>query len=368
MWILFVALGIIIPLSLIVGVVYFVIRMVKGGSDMAKSLNSKEVGIEIGMFMSLLFSIISVVEIIFAAIDKKFVDVLSQTNYGLVNTMNDDVRMAVSIAAIAFPIYLALAWTRASHLKKNAERRQVEALKYSQYAVMLIAALFIVGTLMFVLYNWLGGSNSTGEMLKALTVIVMSLVLGSYNYFLSKRTYTENNTISIVSTIASLVVVFGLIAYSVSVIGSPAQVRKIRFDEKRIENLSNIQSQVLYFWQRTKALPVNISELNSGDVGGSFILPTDPVTKAAYEYKVLENSKTFKFEICATFETERNFDENGNNLTAGSLYKTDRYYDLANSYYSSYDVSPFWNHGEGKSCFTRTIDPARYTDPMYPKY
>lgn len=392
---LYIGLGVMIPMIIIGAVVYMIVRMVRGG-DNANSLKAKEVGIELGMFVALFFSIVSVVQIIFSAIDKKFPDVLTAVSYNGVGILNDDMRLAVSIAAIAFPIYLGLAWMRANYLKANASRREVSALKYSQYAVMTLSGLFIVGTLMYVLYNYLGGSSSTAGALKALTVIVLSLVLGAYNYFLSERKYTNSNTSSIVATIVSLVVVFGIMAYSISIIGSPATIRKIRFDEKRIEGLTNIQSQVLNYWQRTKTLPGDIAQLNSGDVSGyNFIAPTDPVDKTPFAYRVIENSKIVKsygqncknyypskftssvgvsceipspakFEICATFEAERNYDENGNNLTdqkVTSIYQTEKSYDLMNSYYNSYDVSPFWNHGLGLTCFTRTIDPIKY--PVY---
>lgn len=393
---LYVGLGVMIPVLIIGGVVYMIVRMAKGGADSANSLKAKEVGIELGMFMALFFSIVAVVQIIFSAIDKKFPDVLTAVSYNGVGILNDDMRLAVSIAAIAFPIYLGLAWMRANYLKTNVSRREVSALKYSQYAVMTLSGLFIVGTLMYVLYNYLGGSSSMAGALKALTVVILSLVLGAYNYFLSERKYTNSNSSSIVATVVSLVVVFGIMAYSISIIGSPATIRKIRFDEKRIESLTNIQNQVSNYWQRTKTLPTDLSQLNSGDVSGyNFIAPTDPVDKTPFAYRVIENSKIVKsfgqdcknyypnkfttsvgvsceipskakFEICATFEADRNYDENGNNLTdqkVTSIYQTEKSYDLMNSYYNSYDVSPFWNHGTGLTCFIRTIDATKY--PIY---
>ena len=76
MFILFGFLGALIPILLIIGLVYFIIRISRGEDK--NSLTVKEVSVDTGIFLSLITSIVSLLSIIFSAIDKKFVDVLKQ--------------------------------------------------------------------------------------------------------------------------------------------------------------------------------------------------------------------------------------------------------------------------------------------------
>lgn len=134
--------------------------------------------------------------------------------------------------------------------------------------------------------------------------------------------------------------VCGIIAVAVAasffIIGTPGGERLKRFDERRVNELLTIQSEILNFWIKKARLPETLGELES-DLG-YFIVPTDPQTKSPYEYKILGQ---YQFELCANFATE-----------GGST----------NDYYTSV-ISNFeskWNHGIGWTCFTRTIDPELY--------
>jgi|SRR3989344_1283104 len=135
-------------------------------------------------------------------------------------------------------------------------------------------------------------------------------------------------------------IVIGAVAVAIVasffVIGTPNEERLRRFDDKRVSDLYSIQSETLNFWIKKERLPQTPSELES-DLG-YFTVPTDPQTKAPYEYRVLGQ---YQFELCASFVTE------------GA--STSDYYTPA-----LYGFESKWNHGIGRTCFTRTIDPELY--------
>lgn len=135
-------------------------------------------------------------------------------------------------------------------------------------------------------------------------------------------------------------VVIGVVAVAVVasffIIGTPGDERLRRFDDKRVSDLSSIQSETLNFWIKKERLPQTLSELES-DLS-YFTVPVDPQTKAPYEYKVLSQ---YQFELCASFITE--------NTSTQDNYPT-----------SPYGFESKWNHGAGRTCFTRTIDPELY--------
>lgn len=395
-----------VPVAILAGVVYFIVKMVSKSETESKMLTPKEFGFELGIFVSLFTSIVALVNIVFAAIDKKFPDILAVDNYyGYTGAMSEDIRIAVAVIVVAFPVYLFLVWMRARYLRANVNRAILPAMKYQNYITIFFSIVFIIGTLITVVYSYIGGEISSANGLKALLVFVLSIALFVYYYVSLKRDYSKSSSLSTVLIVISLALVFGAVFYSVSVLGSPAQVRKMRIDDKRLTDLSSIQQQILSYWQQKRVLPESTEAFSADGLGSGMIIPKDPVSKEAYAYKVIENSKTIKgkgqdcvtyypnkynhytangevvnydlskiscdmpsnavFEICANFETSRMYDENGTDQSANVAFdyaspKYASYTSEAMYYGGSYDKSPVWNHPATTTCFKRTIEPTKY--------
>jgi hypothetical protein len=410
MYILFGFLGFLVPLTILIGIVYFIVRVSRNGDD-KESLTVKEVAVDSGLFLSLITSIVALVSIIFSAIDKKFVDVLKMNSYDYAGSLNEDVRIAVSVILVAFPIYLGLAYYKAKHLKENADRRTIKSTRYVNYLTLAVAAIFILGSIVTTIYQYLGGDLGAAFAYKLLTTLIIAIVLGAYNYYALRRNYDHKSSIPNILAILSLVAVIASVVYSIKILGSPSEVRRAKFDEKRLTDLSGIQNEVLAFWQKNKTLPTDMSAVQGDGFNYAFIIPVDPRTKEAYTYKVIENSKMVRvtgkdcaafypnkfnyndgpkdsydvsklscemptkatFEVCGNFETVRAYDANGvdqssfgwdtsNSLGVKGLdYASSRYYDPI--YYDSYTKNANWNHDKGNTCFKRTIDPVKY--PQY---
>ena len=408
MYILFGFLGFIVPAVIVIGVIFFLVKISRGNKD-DNSLTMKEVFIDSGIFLSLITSIVALVSIIFSAIEKKFIDVLRSDSYGYGNTLNEDVRVAVSVIIVAYPIYLALAYYKAKHLKNNPSRAALPATKYVNYITLAVAALFIIGSLVTTIYQYLGGELGVAFFYKILTVVVISLSLAFYSYYSLKRNYSQKSLVPNIFAIVSLIAVIVSVVYSVKILGSPSEVRRAKFDEKRLQDLSNVQQEVLNYWTRLKVLPTNMAEVQGDGFNTSFVIPKDPRSKEAYTYKLIENSKMIKtigkdcatyypsrfnynnnssydvtklsceipskatFEICATFETVRAYDENGMDQSSVGWDSSNKYGvrgidSMAAKYsdtvyYDSYNKNPNWNHDKGNTCFKRTINALKY--PQY---
>jgi hypothetical protein len=410
MFILFGFLGFLIPFAILVGVIYFLVKVSRKEEDV-NSLRAKEVLVDTGIFISLTTSIVAIVSIVFSAIDKKFVDVLKSDSYGAFSSINEDVRVAVSIIAVIYPIYIALAYYRAKYLTNNKDRRDIPAMRNVNYITLGAAAVFIIGSVVTTIYQYLGGDLGVAFFYKIATVLAISLALGFYNYFSLKRNYENKTSVPNILAVLSLIAVVSAVVYSINILGSPAHVRKVKFDEKRLNDLSNIQQNILSYWQGKKVLPANMQDINNDGFNSGFFLPKDPRSKDPYMYKIIENSKLIKaygqdcatfypnkfnsmmntngyydisklsceipskaiFEICANFETVRAYDENGmdqsgqgwdaaNSFGVKSIDSMSaRYYEPM--YYDSYTKNPNWNHDKGETCFKRTIDPLKY--PSY---
>jgi hypothetical protein len=216
-----------VPIAILAGVVYFIVKMVSKSEAESKMLTPKEFGFELGIFVSLFTSIVALVNIVFAAIDKKFPDILAVDNYyGYTGAMSEDIRIAVAVIVVAFPVYLFLVWMRARYLRANVNRAILPAMKYQNYITIFFSIVFIIGTLITVVYSYIGGEISSANGLKALLVFVLSIALFVYYYVSLKRDYSKSSSLSTVLIVISLALVFGAVFYSVSVLGSPAQVKK----------------------------------------------------------------------------------------------------------------------------------------------
>lgn len=142
-------------------------------------------------------------------------------------------------------------------------------------------------------------------------------------------------TYAVIAVIAA-VVVAGFFA-----VGSPARERLRRFDEQKIQNLQTIQQEVSYYWQNKTKLPDKLTDLNDSLRG--FAVPKDPQSASDYEYAI-KGAETF--ELCAVFNLP--------SLASGSAFPPER---IVKTPTQAVITGPeYWEHGEGRTCFERTID------------
>lgn len=143
-----------------------------------------------------------------------------------------------------------------------------------------------------------------------------------------------------------ITVVAAMVVVGFFIVGSPKEERMRQFDERRVNNLSSLQYEVINYWQSKLKLPAKLDDLNS-DIKG-FTVYTDPETGAAYEYAI-KADKTF--ELCATFALPSDETMNAPGVVPVAPASAPIYKD-------GYRES--WKHTAGRACFTRTIDPDLY--------
>jgi len=100
------------------------------------------------------------------------------------------------------------------------------------------------------------------------------------------------------AVMVSIAVVASL-AGAAYVLGSPAQRRQIRLDDRRLEDLGDIASAVRRYVRKYHALPQDLAALQKQmEETSNSPLPTDPDTRAPYEYKALDVQS---YQLCAVF-------------------------------------------------------------------
>ncbi len=131
------------------------------------------------------------------------------------------------------------------------------------------------------------------------------------------------------------------VIYGMILVGSPAEQRQLQFDQRRTSDLQQIASAIQMYWEQQKKLPQGFDDLKQQQF--AYIQSVqDPETQMPYEYRVLPAfqgkvlSIPESYVLCAVFATDSSQVE--------AKTKT---------------LTPFsaeqWNHGKGRTCFTREV-------------
>lgn len=129
------------------------------------------------------------------------------------------------------------------------------------------------------------------------------------------------------------------------VVGSPREGRLQRFDERRVSDLQQLQSEILRYWQSKSRLPANLVDLKD-DIAG-FAPPVDPQTGVSYTYTIKGETS---FSLCATFAKP----------SINAIQTNQRAVPKAPYPVGYGDAGQTFEHGAGYTCFDRTIDKDLY--------
>lgn len=276
--------------------------------------------------------------LLFQYINIYFPDIVS--DYGYYNRFGyfDQIRSALASLIVFLPVYIWVSRFLERDIEANPEKRDLKIRKWLLYLTLFVAALTIIGDLIVLVRSFLEGELTTRFVLKVLSIL---FIAGSVFYYYLNELRDIRNVNYPRMRVFSWAMVIVLIIGGASgffVIGSPKTQRLIRLDQRRVNDLQMIQSQIVQYWQSKEKLPQNLDDLKN-DITGVTI-PVDPQTNKSYEYSVLEN---LKFRLCAEFNKDSVLDN----------YKVR--YPMPVSYPLSGNEN--WEHGVGKVCFDRTIDP-----------
>jgi len=249
-----------------------------------------------------------------------------------------NISFPVAALIVLLPVFLILSKLTYKSYDLNPEKKQLAIRKWLTYLTLFITGAVIVADLITVIFYFLDGRDFTiSFVLKAVSIFVV--ISGVFGYYINDLRETADVSKRKVWAVASSLFVVFAIILGFSVIGSPQKQRLIRFDQQKISDLQNIQSQIVSFWQTKKALPVSLDDLK--DSLSYFDIPIDPQTGEVYFYKITSGNS---FEICANFNLKSSAQ-----LDSGIARPVKINQENEN-----------WTHESGTACFSRVVDPDRY--------
>lgn len=290
--------------------------------------------LQLGAFGALYACVASILILLFRVINSAFPPINAGYSYYF---NSEAISFQVATLIVFFPVYLIISSVIQKIFLNDPTRRESRIRRGLIYLTLFIAGFAMAGDLVTVIYSFLDGQDMTaGFILKALAVLVV--FSGVFYYYLqdvrSKLTTSTRNILRI----GSIVLIIGSIAWGFAVMGSPRTQRLQKYDQTRLSDLQNIQSQVTSHWQSKGMLPENIAAMQNSL--SYYSLPKDPQTGKDYEYR---KTGLNTFELCSTFSAE----QPANSMAAYPYGKP----------------QDNWTYNKGRTCFSRSIDLQLY--PIY---
>ena len=253
-------------------------------------------------------------------INIKFPDLLNQYHfYGY-----DQLRWPMAVLIVVFPVFVLLARMTTKAIAADPSKKDSRIYRWLIYLTLFISAVTAIIDLITLLYNFLGGEITTRFALKVLVVLIVAMGIFGYYLWHLRSDVSQTGKKRHGLLWSSIAIVIGSIVLGFFIVGSPATARAQRFDQQRVNDLQQIEYQVINYWQNNKKLPSSVSD-------------------ARYEYRILGE---LQYDLCAEFETVSSSKDSkvqmGRPSYAGDPYQQN------------------WDHGIGRVCFTRTINPELY--------
>ncbi|MBI5654661.1 hypothetical protein HZC53_03355 [Candidatus Uhrbacteria bacterium] len=151
-------------------------------------LSAREAFMYLLMFLTLYISAFSFGTILFQTINIYLPDTLLNMYSYYYDGARQTIRWSTAALIIAYPLFLWISYVLNKAISKDAAKRASKIRKWLTYITLFIAAGVIIGDLIGLVYNFLGGELTLRFILKVLTVGVISgSIFGYYLWDLRKE-------------------------------------------------------------------------------------------------------------------------------------------------------------------------------------
>jgi hypothetical protein len=296
-----------------------------------------------GAMVALYWSVVAFVGLLFDYINYALP---SATSYVPVDPYQSGISYEMASLIILFPLAIILMRVIHADIRKDPSRSDIWVRRWALFLTLFVAGATMAGDLIVLLTSFLNGSDLTTAFLLKIAVVFLVAAAGFMHFLADFRGYWDSypRRAHMVGYATGVLVLATIIA-GFFIVGTPGEARKMRLDVQKVADLQSVQSQVVYYWQQKKALPMSLADLHDSISG--YRAPVDPQTNQPYEYI---KTGPLSFQLCADF----NAAGSNNNAMEG------RYPTSIAMPYAKGGMLDNWQHAAGRTCFERVIDPALY--------
>jgi len=292
------------------------------------SLSAREAFLYLVMFASLYFAIWHLGSLLFDLINFVWPDPVDASS--MWRNADQSMRWSCAALIIAFPVFAYVSWFVARDVARDPIKRLSPVRRWLTYLTLFVAAAVLIGDLTTLVFNLLGGELTTRFVLK---VIVVGVLAGSvFGYYLQDLRREEGAAPGRMWSgrgwlMGAGIAVLATLVAAFFVMRTPMEVRQVRQDQRRTEDLGALKEEIEGWHRRTGSLPSTLFEL--AQQPGARVNVADPFDARPYEYQAFDARR---YQLCATFITD-------SAATADARRWADRQ----------------WRHPRGRHCFVLTI-------------
>ncbi len=290
--------------------------------------------------ITLYASAISFTTLLFQYINYFLPDPLTEGQY-ILEYITGAIRWSVASLIVIFPAYFFITRFLNKAYAATPYLRNLRIRRWLIYFTLFVTALIIIGDIVVLIYGLLGGIELTLRfILKAISIIFTTgIIFWYYRWDLSEDKKTKIQPFAY--GISALIAVAIIGAFFI--VGSPKSARLREADNQRVQNLSEIQSRIVVYFQGKQKLPKALTDLNDNINIQGFIVPRDPETGADYEYRT---TGLLSFELCGTFNLASQTGGRSSSMTTKAMPP-------APAGPAGKEIQSTWDHGSGRFCFDR---------------
>lgn len=151
-----------------------------GGQNTKPKSGPRDVFLHLLAIFTLYFSAIRFGALLFQYINIWLPDPLDQSNYYALSSAYSSIRLSIASLIVVFPTYVLVTRYLGKIYSADPAKLNLRTRKWLLYLTLFLAALVIIGALVTLVYNLLGGDLTWRFILKVLTVLFIAGPVFSY--------------------------------------------------------------------------------------------------------------------------------------------------------------------------------------------
>lgn len=155
-----------------------------------KKTSPKDVFLHLLAIATLYTSATSFILLIFEYINVAIPDPLTVGYYSLSSSYGS-IRLYVASLIVVFPVFVFVSWFLNKSYNKFPEKRNLRVRKWLIYFTLFVAAIIIIGDLVTLIYNLLGGELTYRFLLKIITIFFVTGSIFGYYFADIRKHKTE---------------------------------------------------------------------------------------------------------------------------------------------------------------------------------
>lgn len=290
-------------------------------------------------YVALVWSAVAVGGIIFQFINR-FVPALEPGSYVYATDVVSTRALRFHIATLLLTGPLLLAMTAYLHrlFQQGALVTDSGVRRWLTYLLLFAAAVNIVGSVIALVYQFLGGNYTVNFLLKAATILVIAAgIFGFYFWELKRQDYRARHAGATALLVGLSVAFVGILIGGFALIGSPRQARLREYDRMRVDRATQLNYQLADEYRRASMLPATLENFDTA-------FTHDPEHDTPFTYAKAADDR---YQLCVTFALPSPQPVVPRGVPPSRVPKP---------YGTSGSVEQAWyEHGEGEVCHTFTV-------------